>query len=327
MTPGSAPREGQPSSESLRQDDELEHPRHSTSRLDPVQERKSEYGMEGLLASKYSAAGSVQDTSRVPPKSSQDESINPTYSHTKLLPEPRETGGIAPPGLNTVPTLPALGRLSGFGEGLWSASRRDDHSDASRAYEHSSNPASAIRAMDAPNIGPGSLQHQPSFGFRSVVHEAFDRKTDKSVPPTPSSTSDSLRSGAASDPRRSDSTSTTGISPIMTRAPSLPGIGDRLREGARENGISAIAEEGSPESPASPPEHRRAVPTAESGSPLHANPPYQRKPFALALQTRYRPRFARAIDVISARQAQTTALQGLHLSRSTHVSPRKKQLQ
>ncbi|KAL2000645.1 hypothetical protein VTN02DRAFT_2798 [Thermoascus thermophilus] len=54
---------------------------------------------------------------------------------------------------------------------------------------------------EGPSQGQPSLHHNPSLGFRSVVHQAFD------VPPTPSSTQDSVV--------RSNSDSTSVISPIV----------------------------------------------------------------------------------------------------------------
>ncbi|KAL2008965.1 hypothetical protein VTN00DRAFT_7159 [Thermoascus crustaceus] len=55
--------------------------------------------------------------------------------------------------------------------------------------------------VESQSQGEPSLHHNPSLGFRSVVHQAFD------VPPTPSSTQDSVV--------RSNSDSTSVISPIV----------------------------------------------------------------------------------------------------------------
>ncbi|KAK0842258.1 hypothetical protein LTR03_009403 [Friedmanniomyces endolithicus] len=84
-------------------------------------------------------------------------------------------------------------------------------------------------ASQYPNAPSTDLQHQPSgasTGFRSVVHTAFDSRSDSSsMPVSPIS-----RDEASSHPAdgygssgggvsRSDTTSTAGISPIMSRVP------------------------------------------------------------------------------------------------------------
>ncbi|KAL2353790.1 hypothetical protein BJ546DRAFT_845876 [Cryomyces antarcticus] len=85
----------------------------------------------------------------------------------------------------------------------------------------------------APSSG---LQHQPSIGFRSVVHQAFDRPDESSVPPTPVSREDS-QSQTGSSVSRSNTDSTAGISPIMSRVPPAPTVEVRQRS------TPAIAEE------------------------------------------------------------------------------------
>ncbi|KAL3475073.1 hypothetical protein BJX99DRAFT_259830 [Aspergillus californicus] len=64
------------------------------------------------------------------------------------------------------------------------------------------NPGTDSQDQDPMNQ-PHQLQHNPSLGFRSAVNQAFD------VPETPSTIADSVA--------RSNSDSTTGISPIMHR--------------------------------------------------------------------------------------------------------------
>jgi hypothetical protein len=67
------------------------------------------------------------------------------------------------------------------------------------------------------------LHHAPSNasqGFRSVVNTAFDRKDDSSVPPTPISRDNSQSASGSDGVSRSDTNSTSGISPIMSRVPS-----------------------------------------------------------------------------------------------------------
>lgn len=64
---------------------------------------------------------------------------------------------------------------------------------------------------------PATLQHQPSAGFRSAVHTAFDRNDN--------SMSRDNSQGSA-DVHRSDTTSTAGISPIISRGPQFPSIAE-----------------------------------------------------------------------------------------------------
>lgn len=99
--------------------------------------------------------------------------------------------------------------------------------EATRAPK-GSDPASDILAeRDHGTPMEASLQHQPSSGFRSVVNTAFDRKDDDSVPPTPISrdNSGSQYSRATDGLSRSNTDSTAGISPIMSRVPfaAVPG--------------------------------------------------------------------------------------------------------
>jgi hypothetical protein len=101
------------------------------------------------------------------------------------VPKDVDHGKVAP-GVSS-PELPDVKRLSGFDADFLA-------SDSSVQKEQSSDPQ------------PHQLQHNPSLGFVSVVHQAFD------VPETPSSTVDSVA--------RSNSDSTSAISPIIgTRGP------------------------------------------------------------------------------------------------------------
>ncbi|GES57648.1 hypothetical protein ATEIFO6365_0001093700 [Aspergillus terreus] len=85
---------------------------------------------------------------------------------------------------SSVPGLPDVKRLSGFGTDFLAGSSSSSQKD------------------QTPNPEEGyHLQHNPSLGYRSVVHHAFD------VPETPSTTVDSVE--------RSNSGSTSAISPII----------------------------------------------------------------------------------------------------------------
>ncbi|KAL4897579.1 hypothetical protein BDV59DRAFT_46402 [Aspergillus ambiguus] len=85
---------------------------------------------------------------------------------------------------SSAPGLPDVKRLSGFGADFFTGSSSSDQKDQTSESEQGH-----------------QLQHNPSFGYRSVVHHAFD------VPETPSTSVDSVE--------RSNSGSTSAISPII----------------------------------------------------------------------------------------------------------------
>ncbi|KLJ13841.1 hypothetical protein EMPG_11223 [Blastomyces silverae] len=93
------------------------------------------------------------------------------------------------------------------------------------------------------------LQHNPSLGFRSVVHQAFD-----APPETPSTTTSSIL--------RSDSASTSMISPIIQSHPSSS-VGDVLGPGQSSSDQTPTIDE----EPADfKPGHRRSLSPPNSGS-------------------------------------------------------------
>ena len=113
--------------------------------------------------------------------------------------------------------LPDVPHVSGFGESFL-GTPNDTGADRT-----SSPVASGWHSHPAinPSIQPpesSDLQHQPSLGFRSVVNQAFDVPDDQ-APPTPSSTV-----------VRTNSESTSGVSPIMSRGPSTATAESKSRE-------------------------------------------------------------------------------------------------
>lgn len=116
-----------------------------------------------------------------------------------------DTSVIPPATANEPPTLslPDVKRLSGFGSNLLTDS--------------DSNPQIN---QDVPNQ-QHQLQHNPSLGFRSAVNQAFD------VPETPSTIADSVA--------RSNSDSTTGISPIIARQGTTDDKTPTIHEEPNEN--------------------------------------------------------------------------------------------
>lgn len=89
--------------------------------------------------------------------------------------------------------LPEVKRLSTFDTGFLGSTDTYSRSPVEGPQQHQEHPQGGSQET--------SLQHNPSLGFRSVVHQAFD------VPETPSTTTESLG--------RSNSDSTSALSPIM----------------------------------------------------------------------------------------------------------------
>tara|TARA_R110002003_G_scaffold1184_11_gene22664 strand:- start:18951 stop:22046 length:3096 start_codon:yes stop_codon:yes gene_type:complete len=88
-------------------------------------------------------------------------------------------------------------------------------------------------AGNPPFVSPPSDQ-----GFRSVVDQAFTRSDDqRSIPPTP------ISKDSASDMSRSNTDSTVGISPIMSRVPSSATSALKRSQGGADGSTPAIAEE------------------------------------------------------------------------------------
>ncbi|MCJ1245577.1 hypothetical protein MMC30_002781 [Trapelia coarctata] len=193
--------------------DDSEGGRRPKTSLDPVPERRSEYGMEGLTAD----LAAPKSESAAPKFTQPQETRAPTAAVSSSSDKPR---------------LPPVPRMSGFGESFLGSmggtyiSTPDSQADTPKATDDSQDPAH-LSPQDTP------LQHQPSLGFRSVVNRAFEDQ----IPPTPSST-------AGSAVARSNSESTNGISPIISRAPSAVTSDARARETeTRERSISIIPEE------------------------------------------------------------------------------------
>ncbi|KAF4548540.1 Hypothetical protein D9617_27g045070 [Elsinoe fawcettii] len=116
----------------------------------------------------------------------------------------------------------------------------------------------------APTL-PDDMPRSSIDGFQSIVDRAFDRPDDNSVPPTPISTSNSQKT--QEDLSRSNSESTTGISPIMSRVPSSNTDESRGRAAAmhRERAMSNITEE-IPLEPPPKSANRQTTPTAATHS-------------------------------------------------------------
>ena len=182
------------------------------SALDPVTERSSEYGSEGLKLSEQTKA----------------EERRPTTSKKFELPNRKSTSSSPGAGISLQPMLPDVSRVSGFGESFFGPTSNSQE-PSQEALMSIARPTGSAPAHQEQNQAPPDkdLRNQPSLGFTSAVHQAFDRAEDH-VPPTPSS-------AAASTVGRSTSGGTNAVSPIISRDPStstenwnprLPGIDD-----------------------------------------------------------------------------------------------------
>lgn len=198
------------------------------------------------------------------PVTESRESYLATQSHLEPLQErQRETEIQGMPSVAPVSsTLPQVSRVaSAFGSEFWGASGLSDElrlADESRLPASLSPDAGSELTSSQSQSADKTLEHQPSLGFRSVVHQAFDRKDDSSVPPTPISR-DNSQSHYGSE--------TSGISPIMSRVPSAATAESRFRIAEmRDNSVPPIVEETS--QPTSP----------ELGGPASENHTFARKP-------------------------------------------------
>lgn len=155
--------------------------------LATVTERKSEYGMP---------AG-AEEAQHAPPASQPAPPV--------AAPSPPPTIAATSGPLE----LPQFSQDSDFEKDFWG-------STPDPAIEH---PTTQTHQQ-----ADSGLQHTPSLGFRSVVEQAFDRPDEhRPVLETSMSKQNSLRSPATTetDMSRSNTNSTSGISPIMSRVPSV----------------------------------------------------------------------------------------------------------
>ena len=182
--------------------------------LDPVTERRSEYGLEGVNLDEQ-------------PKPESEER-RPTTSKRFELPKRKSAPSDQGDSGSLQPVLPDVSRVSGFGESFF-GSTNSIGEPSQEPLIKSAGPTTSVPAEKEQNrpVPDKDLRNQPSLGFTSAVHEAFDR-AEEQVPPTPSS-------AAGSTVGRSTSGGTSAVSPIISRDPSmstehwnskLPGIDD-----------------------------------------------------------------------------------------------------
>lgn len=180
--------------------------------LPPVTERGGEYDLGGVNINEQS----------------KPEERRSTTSKKFELPKRKSNSGSPGVASSLQPVLPDVSRVSGFGESFFSPSS-SSHESLQEPFRNFAGPTASAPAQVKPKEATPEkdLRNQPSLGFTSAVHEAFDRAEDQ-VPPTPTSTADSTVG-------RSTSGGTSAVSPIISRGPStsaengnsrLPGIDD-----------------------------------------------------------------------------------------------------
>ncbi|KAF2150456.1 hypothetical protein K461DRAFT_280459 [Myriangium duriaei CBS 260.36] len=174
-----------------------------------------------------------------------------------------------------------------------SSNRPVAETEGQRAQElqHDAAPSASVDPAPSSNIpatlglNQQPLDEQGSGGFQTIVDKAFNRPDENSVPATPASTAYSQL--ANQDLSRSNTDSTSGISPIMSRVPSSGNPDSRNRVAAAATAaavansrVSTISEEVPTDSQAGTTSHRPtsgasfgSVARKEVGSPSpHASP-------------------------------------------------------
>jgi hypothetical protein len=186
--------------------------------LDTVMERKSEYGFDNMLkdAAPYHPSTQPQSTTsegvhrqitnassvytdRPDPVSASTVSRNVSLHG---LPQQEEPASFRTQNYH----LPSIDRMSSPGTDLSSIPPAASRHELPALRE----PPPPVPAKDDQNkrLDSASLAHQPSLGYRSVIHQAFDESQNLN-PRSPTSGSNTIP--------RSNSASTSEISPIMSR--------------------------------------------------------------------------------------------------------------
>jgi hypothetical protein len=233
---------------SLEGSEDTDNSRKLKSTLDPVAERKSEYGFENMLKE----AGPVHPSSIAPATSApaegptplsasstgaeQAEPVTATSASSRYSDRPDPVASSSQSTEKSLPHfLPVFRGVSGFGTDfldrnlapsnnlspVWQPANEAQDvqtntmapSRAPTSSIEGSQDATSTKAATPDPVGT-EMRHSPSTGLRSVVHQGFDDTQDQ-VPQTPLSMADSVL--------RSNSASATEISPIISRvASSIP---------------------------------------------------------------------------------------------------------
>ena len=234
-------------------DGDTDSTRRLRTNLDPVPERKSEYGLDNMLKA------TSQPATTAGSEGVQRNLTNASSVYTDR-PDPvsastDEDDGSAEPSsaFSYEPSLPAIGRQSIFNPQLESSRSQPDPMPSLQK-----NISIDDRAGEDHN-----LDHKASAGYRSVVQQAFDNSQTKG-PNSPTSTNNTIP--------RSNSASTSELSPIITRSFNQPG--------------QTIAAQSIPEEPASS-HSARPLSDATVRGPA-SDTPHSAMPIAQVVQPGYR---------------------------------------
>lgn len=166
---------------SLDQSDSSERVPRAKPTLDPVTERKSEYGFDKMLENASEDHPTTEPESAAEPSSA----VSQTYASSQYSDrDPISASSVQ--------------SKQSFTPG------RDRAMQGTAIDEDQSTP----RGSTFPQPQKSDLKHSQSLGYRSLVEKAFEDSEDQ-VPPTPQSMGDSVP--------RSNSASTSQISPIISR--------------------------------------------------------------------------------------------------------------
>ncbi|WPH00952.1 Hypothetical protein R9X50_00378600 [Acrodontium crateriforme] len=213
--------------------------------LEPVVEQR-ETLIESVQSSQpFESNGAQYSARKLPGSSESQQKVSSNTPPTSLQPA-EETVQTLRPVPPPVSRFSGLGTVDGYTGVESSGSREPLGTAETTASKVPGAPVEAQSGLSLSDNGQSNngaaagLQHQPSMGYKSVVNTAFDRSDDISVPPTPSSRNEP-QAIDSSGMVRSDTTSTAGISPIMSRVPSAATAQQRVHE--RELHIPPVIEE------------------------------------------------------------------------------------
>jgi hypothetical protein len=216
---------------SLEGSEDTDNSRKLKSTLDPVAERKSEYGHENMLKeARPDHPSSIAPATTSSTGTEQAEPVTATSASSKYSDRPDPVAASSQNSEKFLPNfLPVFRGVSDFGTDFLdrNLAPSDNLSPArqpvSEAQDVQTNttalsgaPSSSTKgSQDATSTKAATsdpagteMRHSPSAGLRSVVHQGFDDSQDQ-VPQTPLSMADSVL--------RSNSASASEISPIISR--------------------------------------------------------------------------------------------------------------
>lgn len=180
-------------------DRDTESARRLRTNLDTVPERKSEYGLDNSLKTSQQNEGVQRHGTNA--SSVYTDRPDPVSASTDDNEDAEPSSAFS-----FEPTLPAFNRMSAFDPQLGNVPSAHDPMPNNRAE---------TSTAGIPEEG-ATLDHKASVGYRSVVNKAFDG------PNSPISTNDTIP--------RSNSASTSELSPIITRKPDIDLAGQSIPE-------------------------------------------------------------------------------------------------